>query len=810
MGKIVKLLILLVLVCLPAFAGVSSGKLQGRVLDATSVPLPGARVQATQEESGAAVVAQTDGDGRFSMELPDGPYLITASLDGFQPVSTRIASIPANALEFVLPMQQNLAEDVTVTGGTEPLLVKEETTRKEKLDDAVLDYVPIASQRFQDALPLVPSVVRGPDGNINISGARASENSLLVNGANVTDPVTGSFAIELPMEAVETVDVYTNPYSAEFGKFTGGITSISTRPGEDKFRVQFNDFVPRFHFIDGLKTEGVEAWRPRIRVSGPTGINHLYFSQAFQYQYLRTFYDDLPEENNQNVTKLTAFDSLTQFDYLPDSTNQWSATLSFFPEDTDNVNLNTFLPVASTPDFKQRGFNLGLSQRHFLSEGSFVESLFGYKSYNVSIIPKTDQGSFEITPQGMLGGFFNEQDRDSSRIQWSETLTLRPFSWLGAHQLKVGSEWNRSEYSGTIAYKPVEVLRMDGSLAELDEFSGPGQIGAAGQELGLYVQDHWQPASEWTFDAGMRSDYSNLSHEWNWSPRIAFSYAPTALPHTAVKGGAGIFYDKIFLNAFDFEEYPVRTITTYGEQGEVTGSTVLQPRLPGNLQSPSSLTWNLEIDQEISSGLLLRLNYVMRDGRDQLVVDPVGSELRLSNNGESRYRQWELTTRYKLSNESQVFFSYIHSTTRGDLNDFDTYFGNFQKPLIRENDFGFLPFDATHRFLSWGVVKVPGKVYLSPVLEIRSGFRYSAVNELQQYVGERNSLRFPVFTQLDLRITRTFEVLNKYKVMLGLKVFNLLNQFNPRDVQNNLGSPAFGTFYNGAGRTLRAAFEIQY
>jgi hypothetical protein len=175
----------------------------------------------------------------------------------------------------------------------------------------------------------------------------------------------------------------------------------------------------------------------------------------------------------------------------------------------------------------------------------------------------------------------------------------------------------------------------------------------------------------------------------------------------------------------------------------------------------------------------------------------------LSQDGKSHYDQWEFTTQYQLTKESRLFFSYVNSRSRGDLNDFDSYFGNFQEPLIRENDYGFLPFDATHRFLTWGVVKVPGQVFVSPVLDVRSGFRWSAVDELQNFVGERNSYRFPTFAQLDLRVTRTFEI-KKYKV------FNVLNTFNPRDVQNNLASPAFGTFYNGVPRTYRAAFEIAY
>lgn len=804
-----KLFILLFLVCSLAIAQETPhGELAGVVLDVSGGPLPGARIVCKNEASGVEVSAETDAQGAFSMQgLAGGRYLLSASLDGFQTVTVTIPSLPSRKLELILPLQKNLQEEVTVTSD-EPLLQKDDAQKKERLDDAVLDYAPLASQRFQDALPLVPSVVRGPDGNINMSGARASENGLLLNGANVTDPVTGNFAIDLPIEAVETVDVYTNPYSSEFGRFTGGVTSVSTRGGEDRFKAEVNDFIPRLHFVDGLKTEGVEAWLPRIRLSGPTGIDHLYYSQAFQYKYLRTFIEDLPGDP---ATKITAFDSLTQFDYRPTEKNQWSFTASIFPQDTDNVLLNTFLPVPSTPDFRQRGFGLAVSNRRFFSDGSYLESLAGYKSYNVSVLPKDETGSpFEIAPEGMSGSFFNFQDRDSSRIQWTEILALRPVSWLGSHQLKAGLEVGRSEFAGRSTYDTIEVRRLDGSLAEVDAFDGPGLLSASQGELGTFLQDRWSLSDEWTVDAGLRVDDAGAAGDWNAAPRFAFVYAPKPLPNTTIKGGAGIFYDKVYLNAYEFDQYPVRTVTEFNEQGDVIETRRLQPFRSANFKTPSGITSNLAVEQVIASRLLLRVNFMIRQGNDQFVVEPARDALLLTQNGQTDYKEWEITTRYRISKESQLFFSYVHSSARGDLNDFDTYFGNFQKPLIRQNAFAYLPFDATHRFLSWGVLELPWKVFLSPVLEIRDGFRYSAVNQLQDYVGERNSLRFPVFAQLDLRITRTFQVFKKYNVMLGLKVFNAMNRFNPRDVQNNIDSPAFGTFYNGVDRTYRAAFEIQY
>lgn len=779
--------------------------IRGTVADNTKLPLPGAMLKLTGKEVAEQVV-YADENGKFEFSgLPAGHYTVTAELAGFQPVTADldITAATSRPLEMVLAPSASVSEAVTVSAEDEDVLKKTEPQQKTEIGDRTLSQVPLQGQKFQDVLPLVPAVVRGPDGSIHIGGARAAESSLLVNGSNVTDPVTGNFAIELPLEAVENVQVFTNPYSAEYGKFIGGITKVSTKPGEDHFKFQFNDFVPRFHFTDGLRTEGVEAWTPRIRFSGPTGIKNLYYSQAFTYNYNRAFMEDLPE--GRDFIKNVAFDSLTQLDYAPSAQHQLTFTLSFYPQHTDNVGLNTFLPEASTPDLKQHGKNLGFQDRYFFKDGAFLESSFSLKSFDVSVVPKGDISTdvFTLTTEGDTGSYFNYQDRDSNRVGLVESYTSRQLHGWGAHQLIAGLEFGHTSYSGITSYGQVDVRRQDGSLYETTHFNGSGDLGHSGTELSSFLEDQWLPAGPLALNIGLRMDYDSVSGAANLSPRLALSYAPAALPKTVFKSGVGFFYDKIYLNTADFEDYPSRTIDRYDESGQLISSRTLVNRLDGGIRTPRSLTWNVEVDQKITPKLLLRTNYLMRNGDRQMLLEPTDDVFLLTNNGISRYWEWELTSEYRVDKETNLYFSYVRSHSKGDSNDFNTYLGNMQSPLIHENAYANLPFDTPNRFLFWGVIEAPWKVYVSPVLEVRNGFAYSAVDETQDFVGPRNELRYPTFVQLDLRITRTFRVLDKYDVLIGVKVLNALNHFNPRDVQNNIDSNAFGTFYNGVGRLFR-------
>ncbi len=91
----------------------------------------------------------------------------------------------------------------------------------------------------------------------------------------------------------------------------------------------------------------------------------------------------------------------------------------------------------------------------------------------------------------------------------------------------------------------------------------------------------------------------------------------------------------------------------------------------------------------------------------------------------------------------QLFFSYVHSRARGDLNDFSNYLGTFPIPIIRGNQFGNLPADLPNRLLAWGMVQLPWKFRIAPVVEYRNGFPYFVTDAAQNYVGVPNQSPVP-------------------------------------------------------------------
>jgi hypothetical protein len=184
----------------------------------------------------------------------------------------------------------------------------------------------------------------------------------------------------------------------------------------------------------------------------------------------------------------------------------------------------------------------------------------------------------------------------------------------------------------------------------------------------------------------------------------------------------------------------------------------------------------------------------------------------LRSAGHATYRALELTTRVNLRKDDAIYVSYVRSHAKGDLNDFNSFFGDVASPIIRANQYSNLPFDVPHRLVAWGKLSLPRRASISPIFEWRSGFPFSARDVEQNFVGVRNSdsTRFPRFLSVDVELAKEFRLTRKYGVRLSLLGFNLTNHFNPRDVRANIADPRFGEFFASYRRYFTGGFDILF
>jgi outer membrane receptor for ferrienterochelin and colicin len=764
---------------------------------------------ATVRLSGPVVLeTETDENGNYTFaEVASGTYRIEVSLSGLEAAGTiRVEGGKIVRAELQLkPADVKSSVTVTATAPETKDPAPSETISEKTLRDA-----PNVNERFESSLPLVPGVLRGPDGHINLKGARNTQSGALVNSANVTDPVTGGPAINLPIDVVSSVQVISNPYDPEYGKFTGAVATVATKTSDyDKFHFSIQNIVPRLRDRDGT-IAGLGAATPRMTFTGPIVKGRIAVTQSFEYRYIRTPVNSLPP--SQRDTKLESFDSYTQFDFNIAPKQTATASFALYPQKLDFLGLNTFTPQPSTPDFHQRGFQVYLQHRYIVGDKGLLISQFSYKRFDADITAQSDD-PYRLLLETTEGGFFNRQARRTSRSSFQESYQFAPKRFAGSHQLTVGMSYEHSSYDGHQSFLPVEIDGVSGMPIERISFTSPSLFQVNQNETAWFAGDQWTINPRFTLNLGIRFDADTITSSTHAAPRAGFLLAVTGDGKTLLKGGVGLFYDRVPLMVPVFPDLPNRTLTVLGQ----ADSTVFyRNTINGDLENPRSTSWNLELDRQLLAGLSLRLAYEQRNTTGDFIVSPVSSGatgvLDLSSTGSDSYREFQVAARYQIARHL-LNASYVRSRAFGDLNDFNQFFGNLAQPVIQPNARGRLSFDAPNRFLFWGTFAARWKLTLVPVYEIHTGFPYSVENEFREYVGPRNAARFPRFSSFDLQITRPLMLPFGEKHLharVGMGVFNLFNHFDPRDVQNNIASARFGQFFNTSWREYRGKFVMEF
>lgn len=808
---IVLTVVLLMVPCFPQSAA-APGSVRGDVVtknqNGEPAVLPNARVVLHGPVDKEAL---SDAQGAFAIDgLPPGLYEIEANAPGLNAALT-VEVNPGGASSVLVELNvAAVISSVNVAASDAPVV--EESAQKNTISQAIVEKAPNSNDRVENLLPLVPGVVRGPDGRINMKGAQATQAGWLVNSTNVTDPATGGQAINLPIDVVSSVQVISNPYDPEYGKFTGAVSSVETRTGNmEKFHISAQNLFPRLRDRNG-HVVGLGAITPRITATGPIIKNRLAFTQSFEYRFVRTPVESLPPL--QRDEELESFDSFSQFDLKINEKQTATLSVAVFPQKLDYFGLDTFNPQPSTTNLHQRGYQFSTQHRYVSESGSLLTSQLAYEDFDADTFPNS-QDPYRLLVETTEGGFFNRQNRDTDRVQWQEIYQFSPKHFHGNHQLKAGFDFSHSSYNGRQQSLPVDIVGVAGAALQRIEFGSPADFSIHQNEFAWFVGDQWTVGPRLTIDLGVRFDRDSITDSTHTAPRIGMTLALTSDRRTVLKAGGGLFYDRVPLNVPAFPRFPNRTMLTLDSSGEVVSSLAYSNVITGGLRNPKSENWNVELDRQVIENLVVRVAYQQRNTVYDLVLDPVstanGNFLSLANSGRDFYREFQITGRYQIRQHT-VNASYVRSKASGDLNDFNQFFGNDPQAVIRANARGPLPYDAPNRFLAWGEFSAPWKVTVMPVLDIHTGFPYSVVNEAREFVGPRNDQRFRGFNSFDVQVLRPVRLpfAKERKVKVGLGVFNLFNHSNPRDVQNDMDSPRFGEFFNSPNRTFRGKFVFGF
>lgn len=797
-----------------AAAAQSSQEGMGRVLVTVTtldgaVHLAGVLVE-LQAPDETLVLARTFTDGAGQVVFPDippGRYIVTASRPGFTPRQSTTFTVKADetsqvildtALTFAMPdveVQVRADEPVAPTDSVQPV------SMSDMLAGAVFDSAPLQGDDFQSLLPLLPSVVRDAEGRLRIRGGQPSQSALQVSSASLIDPSTGDFDLDLPAQSVESVEVLSNPFAAEYGRFSTSITQIRTRRGTNEWDVSYGNLIPRFRKM----LTKVRAFEPRLSVRGPIVKDRFFLSQDMQMRYVATPVESLPGEP---TVDLMSFDSFTRLDGVVSGRHTVGGGLILFPRKVDHATMNTFRPAGTTPNFSQGGWTTGLVDRMAPLPHVVVETTVSVRRFEIEV-NGTDPSPMVYAPETQSGGFFEDQERDVMSLQWVEAVSLTANAWRGEHVIKLGTDLQVSRYDGSTVSRPVEIRRLDGSLAERMELGGPTEQDVSGAELAVFAQDRWRVTPRMTLELGLRLDRDAVVEGLNWSPRAGVAIGILPEGRGILRGGFGRFVERTPLTIGAFTSFAPRRVSRFAADGTPIGAPVtLTNRVPVELRTPNADVGSIEWDQRFGRRLLVKIAFLARRGVREYVVSPdaAAGELQLSSTGTSSYKEIETTVRYLGGDRRDLTVSYVRSSGEADLNTFDQFFGNFRQPIVRANERSLIATDVPHRLLVRGTIGIGARWDVAPIVELRSGFPWSAVDEFQDFVGPRNrSGRLPAVRTLDVSITRPWRFRN-YRFRAGIRLYNVFGDAAYRDIQANITSPSYGQAFNPVERSIGFVF----
>src|SRR6267378_6402433 len=233
----------IVVLAAPALAQtqITSGTIQGTVLDANGAAMPGANVEVKNTETNFSRSLTTDDDGRFAaLQLPPGRYTVTVTKQGFATLVVEKADLTVGqAMNLPLSMKvSSVQETVTITAT--PTVDTLKTESSTTLNETAVSNTPILGRKFEDLLTLTPgvSISQGPDGDeINFAGQRGVFNNVSFDGGDYNNGFFGEqlggqrAAIDIPLDAVKEFQVVATGATAEFGRTAGGIINVIPKSG---------------------------------------------------------------------------------------------------------------------------------------------------------------------------------------------------------------------------------------------------------------------------------------------------------------------------------------------------------------------------------------------------------------------------------------------------------------------------------------------------------------------------------------------------------------------------------------------------
>jgi hypothetical protein len=226
------------------------GTLLGAVQDAQGAAVPGVTVTATETQTNVARSAVTNASGNYVFaNLKDGVYRVETQLSGFKRFSREGVEVKVNSTVRVdVVLEVGGLEEVVEVRQETPLLQTDRAETGRTIEGRQVAELPLGQARnFQGMWATVPGTVTmtrphsqffNPQDSqeTKFNGQSRLSNNVQVDGLD-NNHKTGLLTILIPSaESIDSVNVSTSNFDAEFGRAGGSVTTVVLKSGTNQLK----------------------------------------------------------------------------------------------------------------------------------------------------------------------------------------------------------------------------------------------------------------------------------------------------------------------------------------------------------------------------------------------------------------------------------------------------------------------------------------------------------------------------------------------------------------------------------------------
>ena len=578
------------------------GSIAGKVVDSGDLPLPGATVTVTEQNTGFTRTVVTAESGAYSVpNLEPGVYSVTIEMSGFAGIKQadlRLTSGQNIPLDFQMKVA-GIQEQVVVTGQS-PLVETSNSQIGGTLSAREIEDVPSNFRNFTALTQLIPGITPNPaastfeGGQVVANGTPSQQNVYLLDGMyNNDDRLGGSQGtqVRVVLDNIAEYQVLSNSYSAEYGGGAGAIINMVTRGGSNDFNgrvyAYFRDdkFNARNAFLpESAPKPDERTLQSGFGIGGPIVRNraHFYFTLEHDSEQIAGFKRFPP------AAAPLATDMVGEFTV---DANNYFARGDLQLTNNHFVNVRWLLETAPT---KGEGFNtnnatldaqtwegdwdhmitgtftsvLGNRASNVIRAGRIGEELAtGAQTYfneDVEFIGFAGRDPLTIGQLNNHPGYLTGKGGSMVRTVIRTYVLDEAFSYFvprmgGDHNFKLGGGISFNEMpprttvdSGTFIFRtdaPYDPANPATYPTQFDITLGPPGVNgfdvfSRDRRYYFFVEDKWSVTSNLTLNLGVRYDHQRHTpgSKDDFGPRLGFAWDVRGNGRTVIRGGAGKFY----------------------------------------------------------------------------------------------------------------------------------------------------------------------------------------------------------------------------------------------------------------------------